>query len=333
MLNTAISHKKVRLLLSALDLDPPSTAGMRSNSHNVQEKIIELNKADMREKLLEVSGPEKTVHVAVDTRYSNTRRCSSRRTGLSTATQMTTLAVELNSGANHIVAASTRGTACHRGAVAHRKDAKVNCPDHPGCTADSDRLVGFTERQGGHDIGTEIASSGVKIQQCTTDGDSRLYIGVAEAMAEADPTVRTVRRADITHRLQCQIKRAKKKVFSANMFPGVTTKKKREQLKAKLAADLKNRTMLILKHFTALYKADTVKIKGDMLKVIDTVLKCYGGNCADCARWSGNTCAGEGADNWFTKSYSLSEARITALNPPITDLQQLRTFCTLDLAD
>ncbi|KAK7474916.1 hypothetical protein BaRGS_00033803, partial [Batillaria attramentaria] len=41
----------------------------------------------------------------------------------------------------------------------------------------------------------------------------------------------------------------------------------------------------------------------------------------------------EGADNWYTKLYRLSEARITAPNPTITDLQQLRDILQFGLGD
>ncbi|KAL8565911.1 hypothetical protein ACOMHN_000488 [Nucella lapillus] len=142
---------------------------------------------------------------------------------------MTTLAIELKSGKKHIVAASSRSTSCHLGAIARLKDPSVTCPNHLGCTADTDRLVGFSEYQGGHDVASTVASAGVKIVRCTTDGDPGLPKGIADAMKEADPTVCTERLSDITHFLQTQVKRAKKKEFSNGLFPGVRTKKMREQ--------------------------------------------------------------------------------------------------------
>lgn len=162
LMNTGIGHTKARLLLSAIDLDPPSYAGMHLRGRKVGEKIVQLNEEDMTQKLLEAAGPEKTIHIASDARYNNTRRCVSRRTGCSTATQMTTLAIELKSGKNRIVAASSRRTSCHMGAMARLKDPTVTCPSHPGCTANTDRLVGFSEYEGGHDIATSIAAAGVK---------------------------------------------------------------------------------------------------------------------------------------------------------------------------
>ncbi|KAL8585410.1 hypothetical protein ACOMHN_063188 [Nucella lapillus] len=137
LMNMAIGHSKARQLLSAIDLDPPASSGMHVTSRKVGEKIVQLNEADMKGKLLEAAGPEKTIHIGSYSKYNNTRRCVSRRTGCSTATQMTTLAIELKSGKKHIVAASSRSPACHLGALARNRDPPVTCPNHPGCTADN----------------------------------------------------------------------------------------------------------------------------------------------------------------------------------------------------
>ncbi|KAK7473591.1 hypothetical protein BaRGS_00035138, partial [Batillaria attramentaria] len=51
----------------------------------------------------------------------------------------------------------------------------------------------------------------------------------------------------------------------------------------------------------------------------------------ECANHTSETRAGEGADNWYTKLYRLSEARITASNPTTTDLQQLRDILQFGL--
>ncbi|KAL8574057.1 hypothetical protein ACOMHN_066472 [Nucella lapillus] len=133
---------------------------------------------------------------------------------------MTTLAIELKRGKQRIVAASSGSMACRLGALARNRDPTVTCPSHPGCTADTGRLQGFSEYQGGHGVASTIASAGVKIVRCTTDGDVRLMKGIADGMAQVDPTVCTERLSDITHFLQTQVKRAKMKVFSSGLFPG-----------------------------------------------------------------------------------------------------------------
>ncbi|KAL8613589.1 hypothetical protein ACOMHN_022008 [Nucella lapillus] len=163
--------------------------------------------------------------------------------------------------------------------------------------------------------------------------DIRLPKDVADAMKEADPTVCTERLSDITHFLQRQVKRAKKKEFSNGLFPGVRTKKMREQLKYKLAADLKNRTSLILRNVTKNHGADTTKIKTKMPGIMETVVKCYSGDCSHCPEWSAETCTGQGSDNWFTRSHSLSECRITALYRTDHDQRQIKDVLTLALGD
>ncbi|KAL8574056.1 hypothetical protein ACOMHN_066471 [Nucella lapillus] len=63
-------------------------------------------------------------------------------------------------------------------------------------------------------------------------------------------------------------------------------------------------------------------MKAEMPRVLETILRCYSGDCTDCPEWSAGTCAGEGSDNWFTRSHSLAEFRITALYPTEYDLRK-----------
>ncbi|WP_419653155.1 hypothetical protein, partial [Thiolapillus sp.] len=85
--STSIGFKKLRFLLAALDLSPPSESGMHQMSQTVCDKIAQLSSDDMNQKLLQASGLQKNIHISVDTRYNTSGIRNSRRTGLPIATQ------------------------------------------------------------------------------------------------------------------------------------------------------------------------------------------------------------------------------------------------------
>ena len=81
-----------------------------------------------------------------------------------------------------------------------------------------------------------ITDAGFTDAYCTPDGDSRLYKGVAKSTQEAIPSNQMKRLADLSHLSQTKVKRAKKRTFSLDLFPGMTKKKDREECQCVLAA-------------------------------------------------------------------------------------------------
>ncbi|WP_419648275.1 hypothetical protein, partial [Thiolapillus sp.] len=251
------------------------------------------------------------------------------------ATQSTTLAMEKQTGKNYIVSAFTQNKLCPKGALLRsRGDQTATCPGgHTGCIANVDKLESLSEYESRREIGRNIAGAGVTVAYCTTDGDSRLHKGVAQSIQEANPSPQVKCLADLLHLSQTQVKRAKKKTFSPHLFPGMTTKKDRQECKCVLAADLKNRSSMILKHMSEKFNADTDQMKHEMPSVINAVLQCYGGDCSDCAEKSAGTCAGGDSDNWFVRSRSLRENDITVLHPSETDIQTMPEILLIVLGD
>ena len=56
-----------------------------------------------------------------------------------------------------------------------------------------------------------------------------LHKGVKQSMGEANPSHQVKRLADLVHLSQTQVKQAKKRTFSPHLFPGMTTKKDRQE--------------------------------------------------------------------------------------------------------
>ena len=179
-------------------------------------------------------------------------------------------------------------------------DQTATCPGgHTGCIANVDKLESLSEYESGHEIGRNIADTGVTVTYCTTDGDSGLHMGVTQSIQEANPSHQVKCLADLLHLSHQQ---AKKRTFSPHLFPGMTTKKDRQECKCVVAADLKNRSSMILKHMSEKFNVDTDQMKREMPSVINAVLRCYCGDCSDCAEMSaGNSEVGDG-DNCFIRS-------------------------------
>lgn len=331
IVDTTIGQSKVRSLLSSLDLAPPAKSHMHQTSKLVGDELVKLGQLDMSEKLAQVTKQDKTLHIAADTRYNTSRPASSRRTGVSTTSQAITLALEKNSGQNYIVSSFTQNKLCPKGAFLQSQGQQdVTCPGgHPDCIANVNKLDSLTEFTAGQQIGEQLMHHGVTVTHCTTDGDSRFVKGLEEAMK-----TKVQRLADTVHLGQTQVKRAKKRSFSDSLFPGVKTKKAKEQCKHALAADLKNRSSVILKNMHKQYKGDTDLIKAAMPAVVDAVVMCYSGNCSRCLHFSGGTCAaGDSSDNWIMKSRTLSEQHISVLQPNQTDVQQIRDILNIVLGE
>ena len=98
-------------------------------------------------------------------------------------------------------------------------DQTATCPGgHTGCIANVHKLESLSEYERGREIGRNIADTGVTVVYCTTDGDSRLHMGVTQSIQEANPSPQVKCLADLLHLSQIQVKRAKKKTFNPNSF-------------------------------------------------------------------------------------------------------------------
>ena len=152
--------------------------------------------------------------------------------------------MEKQTSKNYIVSAFTQNKMCPKEALLRSKGGQTaTCPcGNTGCIANVDKLESLSEYDSGRDIGRHIAGAGVTVAYCTTEGDSHLHKGVAQSTQEAYPSHQVKRLDDLVHLSQTQVKPAKKRTFSPHLFPGMKTKKDRQECKCVLGADLKNRS-------------------------------------------------------------------------------------------
>ena len=173
--------------------------------------------------------------------------------------------MEKQTGKNDTVSAFTHKKMCPKGAVLRSKDQTTTCHyGHAGCITNVDKLESLFKYKSVRDIGRKIADAGVTVAYCTTDGDLCLHRGVIHSTQEDNPSQQVKRLADLVNLSQTKVKRAKKRTFSPHLFPGMTTKKDRQECKCVLAADQKNGSSKGLKRISEQFNANTDQMKREM---------------------------------------------------------------------
>ena len=328
LLDTSIGQSKVQGLIAALDLPPPNKRQMTNAGKIVGEKIVALGEENMDKHLKAASDKNNEIKIAADTRYNTPRIGCSRRTGVSLANQAITLTIEKNTGTNKIVAEYTQNKLCPIGNRLRAKGLEVKCKgDHAGCVANVGLLDSLTESVAGVGIGRHLKSRGVKVTSCTTDGDSRFVKGLEEGLGyDVD------RKADPIHLVQTQIRRAKKKTFSATFFPGVQTVGGKKACLNAFAEDLGLRASHIRKELQARYHGDTVAMSKIVPHVVETVIECYTGNCEKCKVYPSACGGGDSNDTWIAKSFKLQSKKIQSLNATPSDKTQMKELLEMVLS-
>lgn len=324
LMHTSIGNQKARCLLSSLDIPVPCETSMDKLTARISAALAEEAERGMLEKLKFVTRENKSIHISVDTRYNTCRPGSCRRTGLPLTSQAITLAIENESGHNYVVSQFTQNKICPKGTALLMKGEEVQCPGHRGCTANISRFEPLSERAAGEAIGKKIGDLGITITHVTTDGDGKCHLGVQDVT----PTP-VKRQADTTHLAQTQKRKAKNTEWSGGLFPGVTTKVKKNLCTNALATDLKNRSIAVLKLLHEKHGGDLGAIKQEAREAIKGIIRCYRGDCQDCPNLT-TACAGEeGNNNWLVQSSLLQEHKVHFLEMTAKDVDLMTNILNM----
>ena len=339
MQDNPVGPTAMRRLLCAMNVDPPCQSNLQRSANIVGDKITVLNKKDMDDKIEIVKSVNEqrgnvrnVVNIATDGTY-NTSAITSRKKPGQNASFAVSLAVENITDKQYIIAVSTKSKLCWKGAWLRSRGFNVHCPNgHADCTADTPFVKPFSEFEMGQDIGEQLACKDIFVKYVTTDGDGLSAAGVGAAMKVMDNLWKVERLADPTHLGQAQFRECLKADFSSDIFPSVTTRTKKHELQKILSMDLKARSSLILKELMKTYSGNIDKIKKVLPKVVDTTLRCYGGDCSMCRRHS-VVCDGGVRNNWWYRSMFLGPHHITALNLKERDITLLRELLLMKLSE
>ena len=317
LMYTAIGLQKARTILNAIDLPVPSETGMQKLANYVSDTCSKVAKRGMRDKALAIAKKNNNELKGFgDTRHNTATISSSRRTGLHNTSQAITIVMAEEEEKDEtgelrkrtvVVAEHTQNKVCPTGTKLRMKGDNVECPGHPGCTANLNRFETMTERAGGEAIGEELVNMGITVTHLTTDGDGKMYAG----LQDKTPTA-VERLKDPIHLSRTQVNNGQKKDWSLNFFPGVRLRKEKTVRTRALAADMKNRSYGILHQLHAKHQGNVVAIKAEAEKVIPAIICCYAGDCNHCGKEYTTLCkGGDSDDNWLVKSSILQENHLS----------------------
>ena len=279
-----ISNTSIRQILMSTNIPPPAHSGMQDMANFVGESIVDLNTDDMAKQrgtikeVLQLRGEgSSSIPVEADGRYNNPLWSGGGKTPFQPSTQTAYTVCENVTKAKKIIGVYTGNKLCQKGERLRKYDKNIKCPNHHGvCTANlaPTDSIGDEQRALRHVI--RDIQPDLEIGAVTADGDSH-------ATKAVSPQTLILR--DTRHMGQSLKRQIEKTPFSDIVFPG-KNKADRESLKKRFASDLTKRCNGEFHKCFNKNKGNISQIKRDLSYVMDSIIKCYSGDCALCKKYS-----------------------------------------------
>lgn len=341
IMDTSMGITKARLLFTALDIPPPAKSLMQKKTDKVSQEIVRLNNADMKEKLSIVerrnadAGLPNPRHLAVsmDGRYNARGFKSSYKPGQS-ASQAYTIAMENMTEDRYIIGLAIENKLCWTAAWLTNRGFDVECPGgHAGCTANLPYLEPHSERRMAYSIAQDLSVEDFWIRTVTTDGDSKLYLGLQDFYNKLGAAWTVNHQLDPYHLGSRQEKKARSAQFSTEFLPPhIKTKDDRQRAIAALSKDIRARSSLIIEELTRLGHGDLTKMLPNLPSVRAATILCYSGNCSNCPTKS-LVCSGVSEGCWWVKSAYLPTHGITHLKMDDNDKSIMEVLLQMRLSE
>ena len=187
---TSIGISKSRMLLTSINVPPPSRSGMNKNAAKAAKLTVQMVQESLHEERQQLKETNKArglpdnapINVSIDGRY-NSSVISSRNKAGQNASQAIGIAIEQQTPEKKIVAAYMQNKLCWTGSWLRNKGFNIQCPGgHEGCTATLARNEPLSEFTIGEKLGEMFANDNIPVKYVTTDGDARTAQGVEAAM-------------------------------------------------------------------------------------------------------------------------------------------------------
>lgn len=341
LMDTSMGVSKARLLFTSLDIPPPTKSLLQRLTDKVSQDIIRLNEADMAEKRrivqrhnLEagVRNP-KHIDVSMDGRYNARGFKSSYKPGQSSS-QAYTVAIENMTKERYIIGLAVENKLCWTGAWLRNRGFDVLCPGgHVDCTANIPYLQPHSERRMAYKIAEDLSLEDFWIRTVTTDGDSKIYLGLQDFYEKLRQAWHVSHQQDPYHLGSRQEKKARTAQFSAEFLPDhLQSKEARQRALAAVSKDIRARSSAIIEELTRLGNGDVVKMLPKLPSVRAATILCYSGNCSVCPGES-LVCSGVSEGCWWVKSAYLPTHGISRLKMNKNDISIMEVILQMRLSE
>jgi len=295
-----IGNTAMRNLLLTLNIPAPAASGMQYQANSVGPVLVEVNKQDMAYRLEKVLNSSPSLMVEGDCRYNNPLQSAGGKTPYQPGTQSVLSVFENVTAEKQVLAIVCKNKHCKVAECLRKVGIQVTCPHHAGhCSANLQPL---------DPIGNEGAMAGeafrdmfescpkASFKYFTTDGDSRAFMGLQQVQAEFSSVIPVHLRdtRHLTENVRFAIKATK---FSPEMFAG-STKVQRVKQQEFFALDLSRRCQAEFEMCFKKLDGNLAKIKQLMIKLPDTLIQCYQGDCSQCNKYS-FVCGSKQENKWI----------------------------------
>ena len=184
----------------------------------------------------------------------------------------------------YIIGLATKNKLCWTGAWLKNRGFDVLCSGgHAGCTANIPYLKPHSERKMADDIAEDLSLENFWIQTVTTDGDSKLYLGLQDFYHKLSEAWSVSHQLDPYHLGSRQEKKARGARFSPGFLPPhIRTKDDRQRAITAVSKDVRARCSLIIEELTRLGDGDLKKMLPKLPSVRAAKILCYSCNCSNC---------------------------------------------------
>ena len=273
------------------------------------------------------------IDVSMDCRYNARGFKSSYKPGQSSS-QAYTVAMENMTKQRYIIGLAIENKLCWTGAWLKNRGFDVLCPGgHADCTANIPYLVPHSERRMAHEIANELSVENFWIQTVTTDGDSKLYLGLQDFYQKLNDAWTVSHQQDPYHLGSRQEKKARGVQFSPGFLPShIRTKDDRQRAIAAVSKDVRARSSLIIEELTKRGDGDLMKMLPKLPSVRAATILCYSGNCSHCPAES-LVCSGISEGCWWVKSAYLPTHGISYLKMDDNDKYIMEVILQMRLSE
>lgn len=298
-----IGNSAIRDVLLSLNIPAPSASGMQLQANSVAPVLERVNKEDMATRLKKVMTISPSIMVEGDCRYNNALQSAAGKTPYQPATQAVFSICENVTPQKQVLAVTCKNKHCQVAERLRRIGRDVLCPNHTGhCSANMqpEDPIGNEGSWAGEAFRQMFDTSpDVSFKYFTTDGDSRAFVGLQQVQGEHSSVIAEHLRdtRHLTENMRHAIKKAK---FSAKMFPG-HEQRTREKEQDLFALEVSRRCHAEFETCHQNLEGDFNKIKDAMIKVPETLIQCYQGDCSECNVYS--FVCGSRKENPWTKNY------------------------------